>query len=155
QLHQSSLLNCTSFHYNPPLCLLALPVPPCNLSLLRTSSLMLSVLFQLLAGSTLHIYGGLSLQPCGGVRATDYIFAGKTVTGFWLNAYMNVRRQLSRLFDLLSCSCFRCEMLTWMDLLRAEQVAAWQEGAAEQGSPRIVILMLISFSVRFFPSNSF
>jgi NADPH:quinone reductase-like Zn-dependent oxidoreductase len=38
--------------------------------------------------STLYVYGGLSEKSCSDISPSDLIFAGKTVTGFWLTPYL-------------------------------------------------------------------
>jgi len=39
-------------------------------------------------GSELSVYGALSDQPCNGISPTEFIFSGKSLTGFWLGTYL-------------------------------------------------------------------
>jgi NADPH:quinone reductase-like Zn-dependent oxidoreductase len=45
--------------------------------------------------SVLHVYGGLSMQPCSNIRPTDLLFAGKKLHGFWLTPYLKTKSLVS------------------------------------------------------------
>lgn len=46
--------------------------------------------------SQVRVYGGMSQQACANITPTDLIFAGKTVTGFWLTAHLKSLSLLSQ-----------------------------------------------------------
>ena len=46
--------------------------------------------------SSVQVYGGLSEQPAGGIRATDLIFRRSSVSGFWLTPHLGAKSLLGK-----------------------------------------------------------
>jgi NADPH:quinone reductase-like Zn-dependent oxidoreductase len=49
-------------------------------------------------GSTIYVYGALSVSPCGNIDPVELIFHEKTITGFFLGAWLRERGTLRTIF---------------------------------------------------------